>query len=234
MRAATKIGWKVLVGLWVLFAVGVLLSFRSFSEQSASMMPTLRVGDYMAVYVPAYGLSKYSLPGRPDLFEGRLFARDPKRGDIAVFALPRDPRITYVKRIIGLPGDTIQMKEGRLWINGTIVPREPIAKVKAEDYMGREADVATYRETLPGDRRHEIIELQGDTGFNDTTEVFKVPAGSFFAMSDNRDSSVDSRVLPEQGGVGYVPFDNLIGRVELVFLAMSKDGGVRAPLRRVH
>ncbi len=193
--------------------------FQPFNIPSGSMIPTLLIGDFLFVSKYSYGYSRYSLPFGPDLFKGRLLASPPKRGDVVVFKLPRDNSTDYIKRVIGLPGETIQMKEGRLYINGTIVPRDPIAKVRTEDYYGREAEVPTYKETLPGGVIHTIIEIQGDTGFNDNTEPFKVPANSYFMMGDNRDNSTDSRVPPDQGGVGYVPFDNLIGRAELIFFS---------------
>jgi signal peptidase I len=124
--------------------------------------------------------------------------------------------------VIGLPGDKIQMKEGRLYINGAMVPREPIAKITTEDFYGREGEVATYKETLPGGVTHPIIEIQGDTGFNDNTGVFEVPPDHYFMMGDNRDNSTDSRVPPDQGGVGYVPFENLVGRAEVTFFSVGK------------
>jgi signal peptidase I len=116
----------------------------------------------------------------------------------------------------------IQVKEGRLFINETLVPREPIAKARTEDFYGRETEVPTYKETLPNGVSHTIIEIQGDTGFNDNTSTFEVPAGNYFMMGDNRDNSTDSRVSPEQGGVGYVPFENLVGRAEIIFFSVQK------------
>lgn len=233
MRAA-GILWKGFLAAWVVAALAVLLAYRSFSMPSSSMVPTLRPGDYFVVSTAAYDVSKYSLPFHPDLFSGRLFGRSPQRGDVVVFALPRDTKTSYVKRVIGLSGDTIQMKEGRLFINGKVVPRDPVAKVQTEDFYGRNTEVPTYKETLPGGASYTIIEIQGDAGFNDNTEAFKVPDGSYFTLGDNRDNSTDSRVPPDQGGVGFVPFENLIGRVELVFLSMPKGEGTNVPLRRVH
>ena len=208
----------VLQALLIALVVRTFL-FQPFNIPSGSMIPTLLVGDYLFVSKYSYGFSRFSFPLSPDLFKGRILATPPKRGDVVVFKLPRDNATDYIKRVIGLPGDTLQMKEGRLYINGAMVPREPIAKVHTEDYEGRETDVATYRETLPGGVAHTVIEVQGDTGFNDNTELFTVPENSYFMMGDNRDNSLDSRVPPDQGGVGYVPFANLIGRAEIIFFS---------------
>ena len=198
-------------------------AFQPFNIPSGSMIPTLLVGDFLFVSKYAYGYSHFSFPLSPNFFKGRVLATPPKRGDVVVFKLPRDNTTDYIKRVIGLPGDTIQMKQGRLYINDAEVPREPIKKERTEDYQGQEADVPTYRETLPGGVAHTIIEIQGDSGFNDNTDVFKVPANAYFMMGDNRDNSLDSRVAPDQGGVGYVPFENLIGRAEIIFFSVG-DG----------
>lgn len=225
--------WKVGLGLWVVGAVCVLLVFRSFSIPSGSMIPTLHPGDYIIVSKMAYGISRYSLPFHPDLFRGRIFGTPPQRGDVAVFKLPRDTGVDYIKRVIGLPGDTIQMKEGRLYINGTIVPREPITKVVTEDYYGKPGEVPTYRETLPNGVKYAVIEIQGDTGFNDNTEAFKIPADNYFVLGDNRDNSTDSRIVPDQGGVGMVPYENFVGRAEVIFIS-KEEGQQTFPLRRIH
>ena len=146
---------------------------------------------------------------------------DARRGDVVAFRHPVINSV-WVKRLIGMPGDKIQMKEGRLYINGEIVPRQSIAKVRTEGFYGGEAEVPTYEETLPGGVKHTIIQIQGDTGFNSNTQVFEVQPGQYFMMGDNRDNSTDSRVSPDQGGVGFVPFDNLVGRAEMIFFSVGK------------
>jgi len=212
----------ILQALAIALVVRTLL-FQPFNIPSGSMIPTLLIGDFLFVSKYSYGYSRYSIPFSPDLFAGRILASRPKRGDVAVFKLPRDTSSDYIKRVIGLPGDKIQMVDGRLHINGQAVPREPIAKVRTEDRFGRLTEVQTYKETLPGGVSHTIIEIEGDTGFNDNTGVFEVPADHYFMMGDNRDNSTDSRVPPEQGGVGFVPAQNLVGRAEMIFFSV-KDG----------
>ncbi len=209
---------------------GGYVLFKPFEIPSASNIPTLLVGDVIVASRLSYGLSRYSLP--IDLgFKGRVLGREPRCGDVVVFRLPRDTSIVYVKRVIGLPGDTVQMKAGRLILNGTMVKRDAIAKVTAETYTGVSAEVPTYRETLPGGASYTIIEIQGDFGFNDNTDVVTVPAGQIFVLGDNRDNSLDSRVAPDQGGVGFVPFDNLVAQVDFVLYNSSHPDRTLKPIR---
>ena len=189
--------------------------FQPFNTPSRSMEPTLLQGDYFFASKFAYGYSRFSLPLAPSLFSGRLFAAEPKRGDVVVFALPRDPQTVYVKRIIGLPGDRVQLVSGRLYINGEVVPRKALTVATAE------GDVPTYEETLPGGVAHLIEEEYGDAAVLDNTDVFEVPADSYFVLGDNRDNSLDSRVSPEKKGIGYVPSENLIGRAAWIFFSLS-------------
>jgi signal peptidase I len=227
MKEQTKEGgWgetlKVVVEALLIALLVRTFLFQPFNIPSGSMIPTLLIGDYLFVAKYSYGYSDHSFPFSPNLFAGRIFGSQPKRGDVVVFKLPRDGQTDYIKRVIGLPGDKIQMKEGRLYINGVIVPRRPIAKYHGEGFYGREGDQPTYEETLPGGVEHTIIQLQGDSGINSNTQVFEVPPGHYFMMGDNRDNSTDSRVPPDQGGVGYVPFENLVGRAQMIFFSVGE------------
>jgi signal peptidase I len=202
----------------VIYAVLIALVIRTFAYEpfsipSGSMVPTLLVGDYLFVSKYAYGYSRFSLPLGLPLFDGRVMADTPRRGDVAVFKLPSDNSTDYIKRVIGLPGDRIQVIDGLLHING-----EPVEREKVRATSVGQAKATIYRETLPNGESHLIREL-GDDHFFDDTPVYEVPEGHYFLMGDNRDSSQDSRALQR---VGYVPFDNLIGRAEIVFF--SHDG----------
>ena len=191
---------------------------QPFIVPSGSMEPTLMIGDEIAAAKYAYGYGRYSAPFGVIPISGRLLDSPPERGDIVVFALPRDPRQTYVKRLIGLPGERIQMKGGQLFINGEQVQRRPVGRVTVA--VGSVQVPATkFLETLPNGRTHDIIKVA--TGPLDDTEEFMVPPGHYFMMGDNRDNSLDSRVSPDEGGVGFVPAENLIGRVSRVLFSIT-------------
>lgn len=202
----------------VIIALAVrTVAFEPFNIPSGSMVPTLLVGDYLFVSKFSYGYSKYSLPLGLPLFSGRVLFKEPDRGDVAVFKLPTDNKTDYIKRIVGLPGDKIQMRSGILHINGTAVKRTENGVVQSPGPFGRTVPVRRYIETLPNGRSHPIFELT-DAGPLDNTDVYSVPEGHYFAMGDNRDNSQDSRVLSE---VGFVPRENLVGRAEILFFATN-------------
>ena len=222
-------GWwetvKVIIEALLIALVVRTLLFQPFNIPSGSLVPTLLIGDYLFVSKYAYGYSHFSLPGfldlAPSAMPGRIFASEPKRGDVIVFKLPSDGQTDYIKRLIGLPGDKIQVKKGRLYINDEIVPREPIQPFLTVSHFNKPLEAPHYIETLPGGVKHEIIQIDGDDGTFDNTKVYEVPPGHFFMMGDNRDNSSDSRLAGDQGGVGYVPFENLIGRAELIFFSVD-------------
>jgi signal peptidase I len=200
-----------------LIAIAVrTFAFEPFNIPSGSMIPTLLVGDYLFVSKYSYGYSRFSFPFSPPLFSGRIFGSLPTRGDIVVFKLPRDNSTDYIKRIIGLPGDTVQMKEGQLYINGKEVERQPAGEYEAEG-DGPRMLLHRYTETLPNGVSHYILK-SSDDGPLDNTQEYKVPEGYVFAMGDNRDNSLDSRVL---NAVGYIPVENLVGRAEFLFFSVD-------------
>ncbi len=229
----TKGGWDTLKT--VIYAVLIALVVRTFLFEpfnipSGSMIPTLLVGDYLFVSKYSYGYSRYSFPFGLGMFSGRIFVSPPKRGDVFVFKLPSDNSTDYIKRLIGLPGDTIQMREGRLYINGKLVPRRRIEDYVYRDESGRIIDVHRYVETLPNGVEHPILEL-GDNELLDNTPVFHVPPNHYFAMGDNRDNSLDSRAMPNGPlhGVGYIPAENLVGRAEILFFSAKSSAAWWAP-----
>jgi len=191
--------------------------FQPFNIPSGSMKDTLLVGDYLFVSKYSYGYTHYSIPFSPPLFHGRIFGSQPNRGDVVVFRLPKDDSVDYIKRVIGLPGDKIQMINGLLYINGTAVKRERV-KDFVDDDEGN-VHVKQWRETLPNGVSYTTLDLV-ENSFADNTPVYTVPADHYFMMGDNRDNSTDSRFLSH---VGYVPFENIIGRAQLIFFSVA-DG----------
>lgn len=214
----------------IFWAVLLAVTFRSlvyepFSIPSGSMQPTLLIGDHLFVSKWTYGYSRHSFPFSPGVFDGRVIGSPPARGDVVVFKFIKNGQragIDYIKRVIGLPGDTIQMKQGRLYINDVIAPRRPDGEFRApiRTAGGRPAEAIydQYIETLPNGVEHLILE-KGDDFPADNTGVYKVPAGHYFMMGDNRDNSDDSRI-----SVSYVPAENLVGRADVMFLSVDWRG----------
>jgi len=204
----------------VVIAIGVrTIGYEPFNIPSGSMEPTLLVGDYLFVSKWSYGYSRHSLPfSLPLIPPGvRLFFTEPQRGDVVVFKLPADNKTDYIKRLIGLPGDRIQMIGGILHINGQAVTRERVRDTCLdENVRGIGVRSARFVETLPNGVSHYICE-QSDQGPNDNTGVFTVPPGHYFAMGDNRDNSQDSRSME----VGFIPRENLVGRAEFIFFSTN-------------
>lgn len=208
----------VVVQALVIALVFRSFAFEPFSIPTASMQGTLAIGDYILASKYSYGYSRYSLPITELPLRGRLFGNEPERGDVAVFR-PVPQSENYVKRVIGLPGDTVQMINGRLHINGEIVERELVGRAVDVDSFGSSLPVTTYRETLPNGVSYIIQEIS-DSGPLDNTAEYVVPAGHFFMMGDNRDRSQDSRVL---NAVGYVPFENFLGKAEWRFFSIQDN-----------
>lgn len=203
------------------YAAAIALVVRTFAYEpfnipSGSMIPTLLVGDYLFVSKFSYGYSRHSLPFSLPLIEGRVAASTPERGDVVVFKLPSDDRTDYIKRVIGLPGDRVQVKDGILHINDVAVDRRRTDDFLMEQGPGIVARATQYIEVLPNGRNHRIIEMS-DNGPFDDTPVYTVPEGHYFFMGDNRDRSSDSRF----GEVGYVPAVNLVGRAEFIFFSID-------------
>jgi len=228
----------------VVWAAAIALVVRTFFYEpfnipSGSMMPTLLIGDYLFVSKIAYGYGRYSFPFGLADFDGRIFADVPNRGDVVVFRPPGEPETDFIKRVVGLPGDRVQMKAGILNING-----QPVERRRIEDYVDPDnkfgRPIPQYIETLPGGVQHRIIEISGDQGDLDNTPTYVVPEGHYFMMGDNRDGSNDSRPWDRFSGigidgeinaqnakvldkVGFVPNDNLVGPAQILFWSYGPD-----------
>tara|TARA_R110002096_G_scaffold14582_2_gene50612 strand:+ start:28330 stop:29115 length:786 start_codon:yes stop_codon:yes gene_type:complete len=234
-----SIGETIKTIVYALLIAGVVrtLFFQPFWIPSGSMKNTLLIGDFMFVNKMAYGYSRHSCPFSMCPFSGRILGSEPERGDIVVFKHPTT-NVDFIKRLIGLPGDKIKMVDGKLYINGELAPQKDLGKFsEVKDYQGPmqnmprcgndpvgigascDKDLAT--ETLPNGVEHLVLNI--NESFTDNTPVFTVPAGQYFFMGDNRDNSGDSRVPANVGGVGFVPFENLIGRADRIMFSSAGD-----------
>lgn len=214
-------------------AIVIALVFRSLAYEpfhipSGSMLSTLHEGDYIFVSKPAYGYSRYSFPFGIEWFEGRKGFTAPERGDVVVFRLPSNTRVDFIKRVVGLPGDTVQVIKGRLHINGAPVEVTYREQIRVVNSSGANYRARRYDEVLPGGVTHTILDTRDGnrdlmTGFDsDNTAIYTVPEGHYFMMGDNRDNSEDSRYSADLGyphGPGFVPVENIVGRADLILLS---------------
>jgi signal peptidase I len=228
-RAANEmveVGKTVFYALLIALILRVLL-FQPFTIPSASMEPTLLEGDYIIVSKYSYGFSKHSIPMSPPLFHGRIFGSQPHRGDIIVFKLPRDNHTDYIKRLIGLPGDHIQVKHGQVFVNDKPIAQTPAGQTNI-DLGGFTTKADIIRETMPGGPSYLTYSIDSSQP-PENTDVFVVPDGNYFFMGDNRDNSLDSRFPKENDGVGYVPFENLEGKAQIILLSWNKGASLFKP-----
>jgi signal peptidase I len=227
--------WETIVVLFQAFLLAAVIRtvlLQPFTIPSGSMMPTLLVGDYLLVNKFSYGYSRYSLPlYNPEWFHGRLMlpwiSGTPRRGDVIVFRFPPDPSVDYIKRVVGLPGDRIQVKDDVLYINGKPVPRVPEGTFTSDDRdtggvgvqfsQDKYENEPLFRETLDTGVTYQTLDLDPHSE-GDNTQEFVVPPKHYFMMGDNRDNSADSRFQ-----VGYVPEENLVGRASLIIFSLSNQ-----------
>ncbi len=210
-----------------LIAMGIrTVAFEPFNIPSGSMIPTLLIGDFVFVSKYSYGYSHFSFPFSPPLFSGRVLGSVPHRGDVVVFRNTRNTSEDWIKRVIGLPGDRIQVKEGQLYINGNHVPRDPAGDYESSDENGTRVLTKEYIESLPDGPKHHLLKYTDDarnvTGELDAnnTDEYLVPSGHLFMMGDNRDNSADSRFM---NGLGFVPLENVIGRAQFIFFSFDAE-----------
>ncbi|PHS29308.1 MAG: signal peptidase I [Robiginitomaculum sp.] len=224
-------GWGETVRtiFWALLIAAILRTvlFQPFTIPSESMRPQLLVGDYLVASKYAYGYSRFSLPFSPNIFRGRILAIQPKRGDIVVFKWPRDTKIDYIKRLIGLPGDTVQVKNGRVFLNGRPLAKKLVGDEAIVEHRGGSRVVTRYRETMPNGHSYITYNMI-DGGRFDNTPVYRVPPGYYFMMGDNRDNSLDSRDW------GFVPAQNLVGRGERILISVNDKFSLVRPWTWYH
>ncbi len=224
-------GWMETIKtvVWALVIAGLLktILFQPFHIPSESMRPQLLVGDYLISSKFSYGYSRYSLPFGINLFKGRIFARQPKRGDIVVFKWPRDNKTDYIKRLIGLPGDTVQIVDGQIILNGTPLKTEVLGVETIHQHNSFDRQVTRIHETMPGGKGYVTYNMV-DNGHYDNTPAYTVPPGHYFMMGDNRDNSLDSRDW------GFVPAQNLIGRGEIILVSVNDKFHIGRPWTWYH
>jgi signal peptidase I len=215
----------VAVALLIALVLRVVI-FQPFTIPSSSMEPGLVTGDYIVVSKFSYGWSRASFPLNPPLFKGRFLERQAQRGDVVVFRLPRDPSQTWIKRVIGLPGDKVRVREGQVFVNGVAIPQAPMGLTQDHDAPDR--TVLQVGERTPNGRAY--VTYDGGPGQpGDDTQTYVVPAGQYFVMGDNRDNSLDSRFAPSDGGVGLLPAQNLVGHAQFVLISWKSGAALYKP-----
>lgn len=224
LRDFIDLGLTLVVGL-IAALVFRTLAYQPFTIPSSSMEPGLEIGDYIIVSKLAYGWSAASLPaGRPG-GEGRLLGRQPQRGDVVVFRLPRDPEQVWVKRVVGLPGDAVQVRGGTVFVDGRPLRQTPLTAMR--DVGAMAPGVTEAVEILPDGRRY-VVRDQGPGQVGDDTPVFHVPAGRYLVMGDNRDNSLDGRWSGDIG-VGLLPAQNIVGKAELIAASWRPGASLLKP-----
>jgi signal peptidase I len=221
---AVEIVKTIVYALLIALVLRVIL-FQPFTIPSESMEPALLKGDYIIVSKYSYGWSHHSIPFSPPLFRGRVMERTPQRGDIIVFKLPRDGHTDYIKRLIGLPGDRVQVNNGQVFVNGVPIPRQ--FDGQTQDPGNKSMTVTKYVETMSNNKTYTTFDEAPDHD-GDTTDVYVVPEHMYFFMGDNRDNSLDSR-WSSQYGVGFVPAENLVGKAQLILLSWSDGASLFKP-----
>ena len=222
LEVGKTVFWALLIALFLR-----VLLFQPFTIPSASMEPTLLEGDYIIVSKYSYGYSKHSIPLSPPIFNGRIFWRSPERGDIIVFKLPRDNKTDYIKRLVGLPGDHLQVKHGTLFVNNQAVAQMPQGQTTI-DLGGFMTKADVIREKMANGRSYLTYSVD-PTQAPENTDVFVVPEGNYFFMGDNRDNSLDSRFPKENDGVGFVPAENLEGKAQIILLSWNRGASLFKP-----
>ena len=226
-KSARDSFWENLVTVFLAIFIAFLIrsfGWEPFRIPSGSMYPTLEVGDYLFVSKYSYGYSRYSFPLGLPIFKGRIWYDEPKRGDVVVFRFPKNPHTDFIKRVVGLPGDKIQVKDGRLYVNGEMLKRETEGRYIIDEYVAMPEFYHLYQEILPEGYEHQIIEISDNERIVDNTEEFEVPEDAFFMMGDNRDRSDDSRMR-----VGFVPKENLVGKAKFLFFSHNDKGSILKP-----